>query len=267
MLSITTDYLKDSGDPTPYLKRIADAGFSHVHWCHQWYTDFLYSEHEIAHIKKTLNNFSLQLLDLHASNGKEKNWCSNIEHQRLAGVELVKNRIHMACELGSDVIIMHATEYSEPLIRSLDELMLYAKERDVRIALENLDTIYFDIVAKAFDDYAPDYIGLCYDSGHGNFPGANGPAMLDKFKNRLISVHLHDNDSTKDQHKPLFSGTIDWEHLAAIIAESIYTKPLSMEVSMHNSGFIDEKCFLADCFKKGNIFSEMVQKKRKRFNG
>lgn len=266
MLSITTDYKKDTQNPTPYLKRIADAGFSHIHWCHQWYTDFIYSEHEIAHIKKTLNDFSLQLLDLHASDGIEKNWSSGLEYERLAGVELVKNRIHMANKLGSDVIIMHATEYSGPLIRSLDELMPYAKERGVRIALENLDNVYFDIIEKAFDDYAPDYIGLCYDSGHGNFKGANGPAMLDKYKNRLISVHLHDNNGIKDQHKPLFSGTIDWENLSGIIAESTYTKPLSMEVSIRNSGFTDEKEFLAECFKGGNIFSEMVLEKRKHFS-
>ena len=43
MLSITTDYAKDVGDPSPYLRSIAEAGFSHLHWCHQWNTDFLYA--------------------------------------------------------------------------------------------------------------------------------------------------------------------------------------------------------------------------------
>ena len=46
-LSITTDYLKDTGDPEPYLKKISAAGFTHIHWCHEWDTDFIYSESEI----------------------------------------------------------------------------------------------------------------------------------------------------------------------------------------------------------------------------
>ena len=47
MLSMTPDYVRSSGDPAPYLRRIADAGFSHVHWCHQWNTDFLYAACEV----------------------------------------------------------------------------------------------------------------------------------------------------------------------------------------------------------------------------
>ena len=47
-LSITTDYAKDTGDPSPYLKRIADAGFSHIHWCHHWSTDFISPKEKIS---------------------------------------------------------------------------------------------------------------------------------------------------------------------------------------------------------------------------
>ena len=35
MLAINTDYNSDGEDsPVSYLDRIADAGFSHIHWCH-----------------------------------------------------------------------------------------------------------------------------------------------------------------------------------------------------------------------------------------
>ena len=158
MLSITTDYVKSTGNPEPYLRQISEAGFTHVHWCHQWCTDFLYSTHEISHIKKSLAEYSLQLLDLHASQGSEKVWNSSLEHERLAGVELVKNRIDMASRLGSDVIVMHTVEYSDALKRSLDELELFAKKRDVRIALENIRSDDFSIIEKIFNDYDPDYI-------------------------------------------------------------------------------------------------------------
>ena len=257
MLSITTDYLKDTGNPEPDLKDIAKAGFTHIHWCHHWNTDFIYSQYEIEQIKKWLKKYNLILCDLHASDGKEKKWNSNKEYERLAGVELVKNRIDMTAQLGSNVIIMHAAEYSDPLRKSLDELENYAREHNIRIACENEGS--FSVLEKILSDYSPSYIGFCYDSGHGNMlQNSEGLDNLDKFKDRLISIHLHDNDGVQDQHKPLFSGTIDWDKLAKVIAQSSYKKCVSMELSIKNSGITDEKVFLDNAFKEGTKFSEMI---------
>ena len=77
-LSVTTDYFTATGNPGPYLERIARAGFTHIHWCHQWNTDFIYSRFEIAQIKEWLREYGLQLLDLHASHGQEKAWASTV---------------------------------------------------------------------------------------------------------------------------------------------------------------------------------------------
>ena len=91
MLSLTTDYATvDRGNPSPYLRRIADAGFTHIHWCHHWNTDFVYSRPEIEQIGRWLDEYGLKLLDLHASVGPEKNWYSTNEWERQAGVELVQ---------------------------------------------------------------------------------------------------------------------------------------------------------------------------------
>jgi len=261
MLSITTDYANDTGNPSPYLKRIADAGFSHIHWCHHWNTDFLYSKWEIEQIGKWLKAYGLQLLDLHASAGNEKDWASSQEYQRLAGVELVKNRIEMTSYLSADVAIMHvpAAPDSVPVRKSLDVLEPFAKERNVRIAIENGN---FEAISKLLSEYSPEYVGLCYDAGHGNM-GADGLAHLEALKDRLISVHLHDNDGTSDQHKLPFSGTVDWERLARIMAESAYTKCVSMEVIMARMGIEDEGVFLAEAFETGTKFSKMIAKERR----
>jgi len=255
-LSITTDYAKDTGDPSPYLKAIADAGFTHVHWCHHWNTDFLYSTWEIDQIRKWLADCGLKLLDLHASVGPEKNWASPREYARQAGVELVRNRIEMTAQLGGDVVIMHipAEPGCNPLRRSLDELRDSARQLNVRIALENGK---FPAIREVLSAYDPGYLGLCYDSGHGNLDGI-GLDQLTVLKDRLISVHLHDNNGQKDQHKPLFSGTIDWARLARILAESAYRKCVSMEVTMGNAGIADEKEFLRLAYETGTRFSRMI---------
>jgi sugar phosphate isomerase/epimerase len=263
MLSVTTDYRAGTGCPEEYLRRIAEAGFTHIHWCHQWDTDFLYGEAEIEQIAEWLGELGLALLDLHGSAGKEKAWGSAREYERLAGVELVANRIEMCARLGGEVTIMHLPggafeEYEPRLRRSLDGLRPCAEEQGVRIALENGGSHQsFDDIERVLDAYEPGHIGLCYDAGHGNlFP--EGLDRLDRIRDRLISVHLHDNDGSGDQHRLLFTGTVDWQRLAGIIARSSYKKCVSMEVSMRNEPYQDESAFLAAAFQTGMELAGMI---------
>ena len=81
----------------------------------------------------------------------------------------------------------------------------------MRIAVENLWPPNFITLHRLLDEYAPSFLGLCYDSGHGNM---NDKAFkqVETMTDRLISVHLHDNKGTIDDHNLVFSGTIDWKH-------------------------------------------------------
>ncbi len=271
MLSLTTDYRQDSGSPEPYLRRTAEAGFSHVHWCHHWNDDFVYADAEVDQIGHWLDDFGLKLNDLHASAGAEKCWVSTVEYERLAGVELVQNRIEMTRRLGGDVIILHmpAEPSDEParqafwdvLHRSLDAMEPFARDRGIRVALENLTNGNFATVRQVLSEYSPEFVGLCYDSGHGNITG-DGLDQLEIAKDRLISLHLHDNDGSGDDHLPLFYGTVDWQKLAGIIARSSYAKMVSLEVSMRHADIHDEQAFLQQSFEGGTRFAQMVEDAR-----
>jgi sugar phosphate isomerase/epimerase len=266
-LSITTDFAADTGCPEPHLARIAEAGFSHVHWCHQWNTDFVYDTVEIEEAARWLRSFGLTLLDLHASSGPEKAWASLREHERRAGVALVQNRIDFVSRLGSDTIVMHTPRMADlpawgQLRRSLDELEPFARARGVRIAVENGADNFADIRAL-FALYGPDYLGMCYDCGHGNMPpkGADRAIGLDELEGlagRLIAVHLHDNDGTADQHRLPFTGTVDWGRLCRIVARSSYRKCVSMESNMHKQEVKDPAEFLRLAYAAGARLAEMV---------
>ncbi len=271
MLSMTTDYLRDVGSPEPYLRRIAEANFTHVHWCHHWNDDFVYADAEIEQIGSWLDAFGLKLNDLHASAGAEKRWMSTVPYEREAGVELVLNRIDMTQRLGGDVIILHmpATPTDDPdrqhfwdvLRRSLDALQPLAKERGVRVALENLTNGNFPTIHQVLSEYSADFIGICYDAGHGNI-SKDGLDLLEPVKDRLISLHLHDNDGAGDDHQPLFTNTVDWPRLAGIIARSSYAKMVSLEVSMRRAGIEDEKSFLTTAREGGLRFAKMIDDAR-----
>ncbi|NLF40838.1 sugar phosphate isomerase/epimerase [bacterium] len=255
-LSIATDYAADTGDPSSALERIARAGFTHVHWCHHWCTDFIYGDAEVAQIGEWLRSFGLRLLDLHGSVGPEKNWWSPREHERLAGVELVANRLAMTARLGGDAVVMHVPGDPGclPVRRSLDALEGVAHGHGVRIAIENGS---FPALRALFNEYDPAFVGLCYDAGHGNLV-PDGLDHLDALKDRLIALHLHDNDGLSDQHKPVFSGTVDWARLAGIIARSPCAKCINMEVGIRNAEIKDEEQFLAAAYRDGLTLAAMI---------
>jgi len=268
MPSIATDYLMDRGDPSPFLEHIADAGFRYVHWCHHWSGDMLYSRHEIAQIGRWLDAYSLTMLDLHGSAGLEKAWMSLEEFRRLAGLELVENRLAMTAELGGDAVVMHLPHLANPperqwdqVRRTLDELQPIAATLGVRIALENYASNRpedWDALERALSWYGDDVVGFCWDAGHANIGDCDGLARAETIIDRLLVTHLHDNDGTGDQHRPPYDGTLDWQRLTRIVAASPYRKPLTLEVGMGASGISDEAAFLRHCCQLGERLEGMV---------
>ena len=257
-VSQTTIFRQSLGDPEPALRAIAETGFTHVHWSHQWYTDYLYAAPEIAQIKRWLKTYQLKVLDIHASAGQEKRWDAPEEYRRLSGVELVRNRLEMAADLGAGAIVLHAAPSMaiENQRRSLAELEPYARLLGVKIALENLYEGNQANLTNLFHDFSPDFLGFCYDSGHGNML-PDGMDFLDTWKDRLAVLHIQDNDGTKDQHKIPFHGTIPWEKLIQIFDQSAYRGPINLECTMGNHSDMEDGTFLQAAFQAAVRLEQM----------
>lgn len=236
--SINTDYLNDKHDwfeIERQIRNIAEAGFTHVQWIHDWYGEYLYSPSEMLQARDVLREYNLTAHTLHGSEGGErgfydqgrwipmpqircttirKDYTSTNRYLRLAGVDLIKNRIDLCSRIGADTLVLHMqlpygmfrenprdkADYYAAVYRSFDELEEYAKASGVRIAQENLfftpneeEDEKFD---RLFNRYPDDYMGLCYDSGHATLSCLdNYYYYLEKYKDRLFAVHLQDTDS------------------------------------------------------------------------
>ena len=59
-LSIATDYEIGKGSAHPYLVKVAAHRFTHIHWCHEWNTDYLYTSDDIDEIEKALDEYFKQ---------------------------------------------------------------------------------------------------------------------------------------------------------------------------------------------------------------
>ncbi|MHC1748305.1 MAG: sugar phosphate isomerase/epimerase family protein [Cellulosilyticaceae bacterium] len=269
------------------LCKIAKAGFTHIHWCHEWDGDYLYSSYEMMQIKEWMEKYHLKAKALHASKGSSRNvniqnghyrkdYTSDIEYNRKAGVELIKNRVDLAACIGATEIVLHLYEphistKNNPKIRenfyiqvdkSMDELQPYCMEKGVRICLECL----FDMPAvcvenqldRMFGKYDASFLGFCLDTGHAHMLWGNRMVeIIQKYSDRLYCVHLHDNSQTVDFHQIPGDGTIDWPTTMRAIAESKYEAPLVLELMSYDEN-VDE--FLQKAHEAGLWINELYEK-------
>ncbi len=286
-LSINSDFKNDRGYPFGVFRQIADAGFTHIHWGHHWNADFIYTAPEIAEIKKQLDFFSLSLSDLHASGGIEKCWYSPLEYERIAGVELVKNRIYMAALLGGDAVVLHPfvvyekeaiEKYREQGLKSLEELESFARSCGIRIALENLfqadgsgikdaSLVNLDTIEFYFGKFPSDFLGFCWDIGHCIILGDEAFRRCAGFAGeRLAVMHLNDNRGDMDQHSAPFTWSRRWEWIAETIADSPYPdgKPVLLEVDVNRNPPASVVGFLRINYEAGTRIKGMIEERRSR---
>ncbi len=119
-----------------------------------------------------------------------------------------------------------------------------AIKRVILIAIENLVPASNDLFQSLYSQYAPDFLCFCLDTGHQHIYPQN-PGPLELFKDRLGAVHLHDNDGSDDQHRLIFDGSIDWDRIAALMADSAYAKCINMELKWDRAAYPDEMDFLS----------------------
>ena len=290
-LAINSDYCGGVGNPVPRLKAIAEAGFTHIHWCHHWNTDFFYTAPELRAIKQAFQDFGLTLLDIHGSDGQEKCWYSTDETVRQAGLLLVRNRMEMFAELGGiGSLMMHIPAWrsnwtaeqvaqnqvearTEALYRSLEELFPYCEKYNCPIAVENHASDTFEAINRLMKKYDTKWLGITYDSGHGNIREGRGLELLEPVKDRLMALHLNDNDHSGDLHQPAFYGNVDWQKVAELIDASGYQREmLSFELSMRYTPFMNQdlhivdqtleaqQAFLKDAYERGCKVARMTRR-------
>lgn len=240
--SCETDYNSDLHswiDIERQIANLAEAGFTHTQWMQNWEGEYMYSRSEMFQARDVLKHYDIIAHSIHASEGGmrtikvngrpvfrnryrfteiRKDYTSTNEYARLAGVDLLKNRIDLCNIIGANVMVLHMQLpykmfeeqpnekklYYNQVFKSFDEIKAYAKAAGVRIALENLictpqqyQEEQFDIF---FDRYDDDFLGFAYDSGHCSLMCREDKHFfLKKYCDRLIATHLQDNASISDE--------------------------------------------------------------------
>ena len=138
-------------------------------------------------------------------------------------IELIKV-MNIAAELDIKTITIHPGMYSMVVSgleersimaakRSLRTLDRMAQECGVRLCVENMPGFKFFLgqTAEQLSELLDGTnLPVCLDIGHANTTGQLNE-IIDVLGNRIMNVHIHDNDGKQDQHLTIGDGNIDFE--------------------------------------------------------
>ena len=149
-------------------------------------------------------------------------------------VAMMLKAIAEVAPAGVPTVIFHLSAsdnpppYNELGIARLARILRLCEENKINLALENLRRLdYLDYV---YERLASDYLKFCFDSGHANaFTHNIENFPWEKYADKLVCVHLHDNNGLCDQHLVPFAGNIDWRRLAGDLKRVGYAGPLTSE--------------------------------------
>jgi sugar phosphate isomerase/epimerase len=122
----------------------------------------------------------------------------------------------------------HASPYFEAARRSLHELADFAERRDMRLGIETRFHFYEipqpEEMEQLLQELPPDVVGYWHDVGHAQVNSQLGfssyKAWFEKFRSRLIGVHLHDVREIRDHWVPGV-GSVDWDFTAQNLPPSV----------------------------------------------
>lgn len=134
-------------------------------------------------------------------------------------------------------------------LRSVRSLIATAKKLGVDIAIENTPEPFSFLVkhmrdvALFFSELGADVdLGMAFDVGHANTTKEIF-SFIDKFGDKIVHVHVSDNEGKYDQHKGVGYGKIEWKAVAkalkairykgVIVCESVDHVRESLETMRH----------------------------------
>jgi sugar phosphate isomerase/epimerase len=122
-------------------------------------------------------------------------------------------------------------------LKSVRALLRAARREGVEVAIENIPEPYPNLMKSTADfqrfyEELDDNIGMVLDVAHANLNGQIQDFMK-QFHERIVHMHVSDNDGTNDLHLGLGYGNINWENLAKTVKEAEYGNLIVLESTDH----------------------------------
>lgn len=223
------------------LPKIAEAGFNSVELlvtAGHWHTD---RTDEITRMKSLLDDLNLSLSSVHAP-FYNLDPSSFLESEREKSVEAILSAARAAKQLGAPIVVAHfggepnngatENERSRQAARSIRQVLDRLPE-GVTLAAETLlphlavgHPLNFLLLLKMFER-SP--LRVCFDTSHAVFTGKTSE-YLRLISDKLVSVHVSDNNGKYDDHAIPMSGVVPWGEVMSVLKDREFPGPLVLEL-------------------------------------
>ncbi len=251
LLKNDIEYTKD------YIKRIRAAGFDAI------FTPTLNNRQDALDAMLTAaRDEGLAIDELHAPfNNINRMWYDEPVGDPVQ--KMLMDSVDICAAHNVEKMVMHecsgriGPDMSNAGLKRFREVFLYAREKGVKIAVENLRrTNSLARILLLNEDL--DNVGYCWDCGHElcYTPGVDHVAM---FGEKLLCTHIHDNQGVYmgDDHVLPFDGKTDWEKKARLIKKSGYNGFMTLEVGRAGYEDLSDDEWLKEAWRRIEKFAEM----------
>ena len=173
------------------------------------------------------------------------------EENRIKNLEYFKTAVRACNYMGIEYLVVHplmpygwgeeenpsrVEELNEKFIR---EICDYAEPFGVTICFENLIVTHHimhsvEKTVEFVNRLNLPNLRICLDTGHANLFGGDIGDMVRLCGDKLVSLHVHDNKGTKDEHNMPYFGTINWDSFKQAIKDVGYKGCMTLESNIPN---------------------------------
>lgn len=161
------------------------------------------------------------------------NLTAETEILRRAAFEHHLQALDFCAELGAKQMVVHPGFANSPCFdkaqaqkRAHDAILALAeqaKKVDVKLAFENVGyhgaSIYTqDEFIHALDG-VDGIVGYLIDIGHAHINQWDIPEVIRRLSDRMFGFHIHDNNGSRDEHRPIGEGSVDWAGVVGAMRE------------------------------------------------
>jgi fructoselysine 3-epimerase len=206
-------------------------------------------EHEIRNIRNMIDDLGLEVSSFDpAQLGYPSSLCSPIEGIRMDSVRYIQDSIETGVRLGASVITvfpghtLHDQDLDdgwERLADSLDRICEFAGHYNVLVAIEPGNKYQTDLInttiqaVDMIDQLGCDNLGVLFDCGNSMISGEDTSTAIENLGDRLITVHINDNDGKTDQKLIPGHGQFDFRLLLHALRLILYEGSITADLGGH----------------------------------
>jgi L-ribulose-5-phosphate 3-epimerase len=166
------------------------------------------------------------------------------EDVRQKGMQNIRDSVDTAVAVGATVVLVVPAVINdtqlyrdgyEISLRSMRELAPYARERGIRLGVENVWNRFLLTpreMRQYLDDVDAPNVGLYFDCG--NILNYGYPqTWIREMGDRIIKIHVKDFDASTRQFRHLLQGSVNWKEVRLALREIGYDDYLTVELPLY----------------------------------